>query len=112
MMNTKDTLSFKACVTWNHIRRGKRGNVNQCAVALACKEALKINFNKVRDARVIVCEVISVKIKDGMYEMITPMKAEKFIERFDDDSISKNDMKPFCFKLKLAKVHKVPERTV
>ncbi len=92
------TTQKRVCVTETNIRRGKRSGLHDCAVALACKTAYKV-----KGKAVSVCSSIEVKTKDGMYSMKTPRKVDKFITKFDDYSINRNDLKPFCFNLKLKK---------
>jgi len=90
----------RVCITWPNIRRGKPTMLNACPVALACKRELRLRG---KDTIEVDAEAIDV-MKDGVrYTMRTPVKAGKFMMKFDTDNFPKRHAKPFCFQLKLKK---------
>jgi len=100
MFNKKFLGLKRVCITWPNIRRGKPSMLNSCPVALACKRELRLRG---KDTIEVDDEAIDVR-KDGvLYTMVTPVKAGKFMRKFDTEDFPKRHAKPFCFKLKLKK---------
>ena len=83
-------------VTQKHINKGRRGDVNTCAIALALAE----QFGADADDVSVDPNEIKVSKKNGFsfsFEWTKiPARIQNFISKFDHDKAS---VKPFSFKL-------------
>jgi hypothetical protein len=92
--------NIKIKVTAEHIKKGKPGDDNNCAIALALKEAFPDRADQVS------VDSGTINVGDGI-TMETTTKMERFIELFDgteDDHGNriKGKVKPFSFTMPLS----------
>ena len=78
---------MKIQITQNHIKRGKKGRVTLCPIALALKER---GFEKVR----VRAEAVEI---DGAKFSLSPNEM-RFIKRFDNGE----PVEPFVFRVRFA----------
>lgn len=100
-MATK-TKAIKADVTAGDIRRGKRGDISTCAVALGTRRAVKaakcgLTFGGYSGSDTVWLETADAH---AVYAVV-PKKCAQFAKKFDDPAVPKSALKPFSFTLRI-----------
>lgn len=86
-----------------HIKQGEIGDHNACAVALAVRDALKLD--KTASVSVSGGSRFYVTANGGHTAYVCPRSVQRFIKRFDSSDEANNKLKkpaPFAFRLRKA----------
>jgi hypothetical protein len=107
-----ETIVKKITVTQNHINRGKVKDCSYCPIALALKDAFKLDYSKaipkVDEDEVSICgssRVMGTKyfaqyLNDKVSMQMVPRSVTRFIKKFDkirSRKVKRSDVKPFTF---------------